>query len=247
MDVLFFLLFLVFLVALIVGIIRPGSVLRWGSEEKKTRKNVLKYFGIGMILFFVLFAANASNSSVGNASTNKSQTTNVEQNVASDKEVAKNLDTKIEALGNVNSIKLDKATDVQAIRKSYEELTSDQKSLVTKLSVLTAAEDKITNLQATADKIAADKAAEEKAAADKIAAEKEAAEKVAADQAAAQEAVAVNSTPAQSQNNEYTVYITKTGKKYHRSGCRYLSRSQISISKSNAISEGYTPCSVCNP
>lgn len=242
MDVLFFLLFLVFLVALIVGIIRPGSVLRWGSEEKKTRKSVLKYYGIGMILFFVLFAANASNSSVGNASTNKSQTTNVEQNVASDKEVAKNLDTNIEALGNVNSIKLDKATDVQAIRKSYEELTSDQKSLVTKLSVLTAAEDKITNLQATADKIAADKAAEEKAAADKIAAEK-----VAADQAAAQEAVAVSSTPAQSQNNEYTVYITKTGKKYHRSGCRYLSRSQISISKSNAISEGYTPCSVCNP
>lgn len=84
-------------------------------------------------------------------------------------------------------------------------------------------------------------------AADKIAAEKAASEKVAAHQAAAQKAVAVSSTPAQSQNNEYIVYITKTGSKYHRNGCRYLSRSQISISKSNAISEGYTPCSVCNP
>lgn len=44
-----------------------------------------------------------------------------------------------------------------------------------------------------------------------------------------------------------TVYITRTGSKYHRSGCRYLSRSKISISRSNAISSGYTPCSVCRP
>lgn len=45
----------------------------------------------------------------------------------------------------------------------------------------------------------------------------------------------------------YTVYITRTGHKYHRSGCRYLSRSKITISLSTAISEGYTPCSVCCP
>lgn len=44
-----------------------------------------------------------------------------------------------------------------------------------------------------------------------------------------------------------TVYITKTEKKYHRDGCRYLSRSKISISLSDAKAEGYTPCSVCNP
>jgi len=44
-----------------------------------------------------------------------------------------------------------------------------------------------------------------------------------------------------------TVYITKTGAKYHRSGCRYLRKSSISISKSNAIARGYTPCSKCRP
>ena len=59
--------------------------------------------------------------------------------------------------------------------------------------------------------------------------------------------------PSTSQSNivldqkSYTVYITKTGKKYHRSGCRYLSKSCISISSSEAISQGYGPCSVCNP
>lgn len=44
-----------------------------------------------------------------------------------------------------------------------------------------------------------------------------------------------------------TVYITRTGDKYHRSGCRYLSRSKISISRSSAISRGYEACSVCHP
>lgn len=44
-----------------------------------------------------------------------------------------------------------------------------------------------------------------------------------------------------------TVYVTKTGDKYHRSSCSYLRNSKISISKNNAISQGYTACSRCNP
>lgn len=43
-----------------------------------------------------------------------------------------------------------------------------------------------------------------------------------------------------------TVYITKTGSKYHTSGCRYLSRSKIPISLEDAIRR-YSPCSVCRP
>ena len=43
-----------------------------------------------------------------------------------------------------------------------------------------------------------------------------------------------------------TVYITKTGSKYHRSGCRYLSRSSIPISLSEA-KKYYSPCSICDP
>ncbi len=57
------------------------------------------------------------------------------------------------------------------------------------------------------------------------------------------------STPGtnEDQNNEYRVYITKTGSKYHSAGCQYLRQSQIAISVSDAISEGYTSCSKCNP
>ena len=53
-----------------------------------------------------------------------------------------------------------------------------------------------------------------------------------------------------SQNNSQDdpiVYITKTGSKYHKAGCRYLSQSCIPIKRSVAIAQGYTPCSVCNP
>ena len=44
-----------------------------------------------------------------------------------------------------------------------------------------------------------------------------------------------------------TVYITKTGHKYHRGSCRYLKRSKISISLANAELRGLGPCSVCRP
>lgn len=43
------------------------------------------------------------------------------------------------------------------------------------------------------------------------------------------------------------VYITKTGDKYHRAGCRYLSKSRIPISRKDAIARGSKPCSVCKP
>ncbi len=46
---------------------------------------------------------------------------------------------------------------------------------------------------------------------------------------------------------DITVYITNTGKKYHSSGCRYLSKSRIPISLTKAKQRGYTACSVCRP
>ena len=58
--------------------------------------------------------------------------------------------------------------------------------------------------------------------------------------------VVTPSPPPKQDTQGSTVYITKTGAKYHRDGCRYLSKSRIPISLSDAKS-GYDPCSVCNP
>ncbi len=41
------------------------------------------------------------------------------------------------------------------------------------------------------------------------------------------------------------VYVTDTGSKYHRAGCRYLWNSSHKIKLSSAKSIGYTACSVC--
>jgi len=54
------------------------------------------------------------------------------------------------------------------------------------------------------------------------------------------------STPTLS-NISSIVYVTKTGEKYHNSGCRYLAKSKASINLSEAKAKGYTSCSVCNP
>jgi hypothetical protein len=43
-----------------------------------------------------------------------------------------------------------------------------------------------------------------------------------------------------------TVYVTKTGTKYHNSSCRYL-KSSFPISLLDAEQKGYTPCGVCKP
>jgi cbb3-type cytochrome oxidase cytochrome c subunit len=43
-----------------------------------------------------------------------------------------------------------------------------------------------------------------------------------------------------------TVYVTRTGAKYHRDGCRYLSRSKIPMPLAEAVKR-YGPCSVCKP
>ena len=47
-------------------------------------------------------------------------------------------------------------------------------------------------------------------------------------------------------NATETVYATRTGEKYHRTGCRSLSRSQIPMMLKEA-SDRYGPCSVCRP
>jgi hypothetical protein len=54
--------------------------------------------------------------------------------------------------------------------------------------------------------------------------------------------------PAQQQDPKtQTVYVTRTGKKYHRDGCRYLASSKIPISLKDAKARGFTACKVCHP
>ncbi|MDR0668843.1 MAG: thermonuclease family protein [Treponema sp.] len=55
-------------------------------------------------------------------------------------------------------------------------------------------------------------------------------------------------TPADAENpDDYTVYVTSTGKKYHRENCGSLSRSKIALTLADAAGSGYEPCAICKP
>lgn len=97
------------------------------------------------------------------------------------------------------------------------------------------------DIEATEAVQRAAKETEEKAA--QQAAEKKRIEAAAADALTEEGA----SSPAEVEPISKTVYITETGKKYHREGCRYLKKSKIAISYDDARAQGYEPCAVCNP
>jgi len=50
--------------------------------------------------------------------------------------------------------------------------------------------------------------------------------------------------PPSGSKSDATVYVSRTGKKYHRAGCRYLRKSKIPISLKDAKARGCTLCSV---
>jgi len=146
----FILLFLLSGVALVLGIIKPNLVIRLSEIEKRNRKNVLKYYGIIMVLFFILVGATACGSQSVNSKTTQSKT---QLAVATDQEKATAVDKLIADLGDPTAITLENASIVQIARAEYDTLTDSQKKLVTNYNTLTSAESQL---------VALDKAVKEK-------------------------------------------------------------------------------------
>lgn len=103
---------------------------------------------------------------------------------------------------------------------------------------------------AATEALAQQKAEEERARAEAEAAAQAEAEAQAQAEAEAQAQAEAERQKAQetttSQTNERTVYITKTGEKYHESWCSSLRKSKIPISLSEAEALGYEPCKNCH-
>lgn len=98
--------------------------------------------------------------------------------------------------------------------------------------------------KALADQRAAEEAARAQAEAEAQARAQAEAEAQARAQAEAERQRAEAAAP--SQTNERTVYITRTGEKYHESWCSSLRKSKIPISLSEAEAQGYEPCKNCH-
>lgn len=77
MSNLFFLLALVCLVTLIVGMVKPELVIRWGN--KRNRKMVFRWYGVGLIASFILMGATAENATNKNDAASKSTSTSTQK------------------------------------------------------------------------------------------------------------------------------------------------------------------------
>ncbi|EPY2276563.1 transpeptidase-transglycosylase [Clostridium sporogenes] len=158
---------------------------------------------------------------------------------------------------NIQNEKLlaEKSKQEQQIKKEQEEkkLAEEQKRIQEEEAKKKAAEEK-RKQEEEANK----KAAEEQKKQEELKRKQEEENKIKAENEQAQAAFAQstgkgdsNSQSNESQNADdnqnYTVYKTRTGSKYHSSGCRYLKKSCYETTVSQARNEGLTPCSVCNP
>ncbi|MFT5875658.1 MAG: hypothetical protein ACI8WT_004652 [Clostridium sp.] len=59
MTTLFVLLIFLSFIGFIVGMVKPKLVIKWGADEKKNRRNVLKYYGLAFIISGVLIGVTA--------------------------------------------------------------------------------------------------------------------------------------------------------------------------------------------
>ncbi|MFJ1106560.1 hypothetical protein SNE23_04710 [Bacillus sp. RA(2023)] len=132
MNTLFALLFFVCLIALIIGIIKPQLVVRWGSEEKRNRKSVLKFYGIGVVAMFILFGVTSED-------TKKTE----------------------EAKTEAKPAKAEQKKELTAEEKAAAEQAAAEKAAAEKAAAEKAAAEKAAAEQAAAEKAAAEKAAKE--------------------------------------------------------------------------------------
>lgn len=167
MNNLFLLLCLLSFVALIVGLIKPVLVIRWGSVEKRTRKSVLKYYGLSVILFFLLFGFTSPNN---NTTTNKQKTT---QDTTTPKKKVVELTLAEKALlkKSYNTFTDTEKSQFASIQSKYNKLSNSSKQEVK------SDFDRLVNEKTVADKAIAD--AKAKADVEKAEAAKEAADEAA--------------------------------------------------------------------
>ncbi|MCU5171803.1 MULTISPECIES: hypothetical protein [Bacillus cereus group] len=133
MNTLFALLFFLCLIALIIGVIKPQLVIRWGLEEKRNRKSVLKFYGIGVIAMFILFGVTSEDTK----KTEEAKTT------------------------EAKPAKAEQKKELTAEEKAAAEQAAAEKAAAEKAAAEKAAAEKAAAEQAAAEKAAAEKAAKE--------------------------------------------------------------------------------------
>jgi len=130
MDILFFLLSFLCFITLIIGIISPKLVIRWGNTENRTRKNVLKFYGLGMLLSFLIFLLIIIYIDTPSSLDQATDSYNLEESITkekSDKEGSRIESATIEEKQNIDSnTKVEKDKDDKKDFKEIEQLINNE-------------------------------------------------------------------------------------------------------------------------
>ena len=186
-------------------------------------------------VLFVLLAVGGKTSPDPAADATAEQTVQAEQQAAAEQAAAEKAAAEKAAAEQKAAEEKAAAEKAAAEKAAAEKAAAEQKAAEEK-----AAAEKAAAEQAAAEKAAAEKAAAEKAAAEKAAAEKAAAEKAAAEKAAAEQAAAEQAAAAAPQQE--TVYITPSGKRWHRSAsCAGKNARAVTMDQVG----NRTPCKKC--
>lgn len=89
MDNLFLIVALGCLIALVVGIVKPTLVIKWGDEAKRSRKNVLKIYGLGLIVSFILVGVFAEDTNQSQVASNQTSTIEADEAKVKEEQAAK--------------------------------------------------------------------------------------------------------------------------------------------------------------
>ncbi|MBW9169736.1 hypothetical protein K2F43_00785 [Clostridium estertheticum] len=159
LSIIFLMLFVVCGIALIIGCVKPQLVIKWGDYDKRNKKNVLKYYGISLIVCFILLLTTYT--SLENVKAVKVAKAEVElaKKVASDKVIA---DKKVADKVIADKLVADKvkANKLRADKIIAEKVKSDELK-ADKLKEKTALANKIIEDREIAHKAIIDESAKE--------------------------------------------------------------------------------------
>lgn len=141
MNNLMLLLFLLCLVCLIIGVIKPTFVIRWGELKKRNRKSVFKYYGIGLIITFILFGVSIPKSGTSEnkpKTIQKGNSSKIEKNTSSQTATVRH--TKNDSLADVayydktfkyvsNILVTSDIHDITSLNKALDQLSAKMKEI----------------------------------------------------------------------------------------------------------------------
>ncbi|MBU3172755.1 hypothetical protein [Clostridium estertheticum] len=156
LSIIFLLLLLVCGITLIIGCVKPQLVIKWGEPDKRNKKNVMKYYGIPLMVFLILLLTTYT--SLENIKAVKVAKAEVAlaKKVASDKVIA---DKKVADKVIADKLKADKIIKAKAVA---EKAKADK-----------VIADKVIKDKVDADKLIADKEIEDKTESDRRIANKQ--------------------------------------------------------------------------